>query len=418
MDIHITEGEMMANLCKKNRIQLDNRFVVPYNPYLTKKYKAHINVEICSSIKSCKYLYKYVYKGPDMASVAIQSDGKNEEGGKKKDEIDKYVNSRFVTASESFWRIGGFDVHGRDPSIQWLAVHEENMQMITFSEENPEEALSNPKDTTLLAWFKLNQIDADARDFKYHEIPEHYVWNSSKHKWTKCKRGRCIGPTYTTNPAQGERHYFHLLLHHVSGAMSFTDLKISPDGNIQRTYKEAAMKLGLLESDDEWDHCLSEAAISFMPKQLCSLFVTVLIFGEPTKPGVLWGRYKEEMGDDIMKQISMSHQVSGQNLRMYTDNEVLIGLQEELEGMGTCLEKFGLPTPDMQNKTQNAPRVIQEEMFDIHTQKVMNELRCQSLNSDQNYAFCTILKAIQDENHLERIFFSECSWRLWENFSH
>ena len=178
------------------------------------------------------------------------------------------------------------------------------------------------------------------------------------------------------------------------------------------------MKLGLLESDDEWDHCFSEAAISFMPKQLHSLFVAILIFGEPAKPGVLWERYKEEMGADIMKQLSMSHQVSGQNLRMYTDNEVLIGLQEELEGMGTCLEKFGLPTPDMQNKTQNAPRVIQEEMFDIHTQKVMNELRCQSLNSDQNYAFCTILKAIQDENHLERIFFSECSWRLWENFSH
>ena len=76
---------------------------------------------------------------------------------------------------------------------------------------------------------------------------------------------------YTTSPSQGERHYLHLLLHHIPGAMSFTDLKVSPDGTIQSTYKEAAMKLGLLESDDEWDQCLSEAAVSFMPKQLCSL---------------------------------------------------------------------------------------------------------------------------------------------------
>ena len=45
----------------KNKIPLDNRYVVPYNPYLSKKYNAHINVEIWSSIKSCKYLYKYVY---------------------------------------------------------------------------------------------------------------------------------------------------------------------------------------------------------------------------------------------------------------------------------------------------------------------------------------------------------------------
>ena len=44
----------------KNGIPLDNRHVVPYNPYLSVKYNAHINGEICNSIKSCKYLYKYV----------------------------------------------------------------------------------------------------------------------------------------------------------------------------------------------------------------------------------------------------------------------------------------------------------------------------------------------------------------------
>jgi hypothetical protein len=43
--------------------QIDNRWVVPYNSYLTRRYKAHINVEIRSSIKILKYLYKYIYKG-------------------------------------------------------------------------------------------------------------------------------------------------------------------------------------------------------------------------------------------------------------------------------------------------------------------------------------------------------------------
>ena len=55
----------------KDGVPLDNRHIVPYNPYLSKKYNAHINVEICSTINSCKYLYKYVYKGPDMASVQV-----------------------------------------------------------------------------------------------------------------------------------------------------------------------------------------------------------------------------------------------------------------------------------------------------------------------------------------------------------
>src|SRR5439155_7405394 len=43
----------------KNNISLDNRWIVPYNPYLCQKYNCHINVEICSSIRSVKYLYKY-----------------------------------------------------------------------------------------------------------------------------------------------------------------------------------------------------------------------------------------------------------------------------------------------------------------------------------------------------------------------
>ena len=57
------------------------------------KYNVHINVEICSSIVSCKYLYKYVYKGPDMASLGV-------EVAEKGDEIKKFVNLHFITASE------------------------------------------------------------------------------------------------------------------------------------------------------------------------------------------------------------------------------------------------------------------------------------------------------------------------------
>ena len=31
-----------------------------------------INVEICSSVQAVKYLYKYVYKGPDRAQAQFQ----------------------------------------------------------------------------------------------------------------------------------------------------------------------------------------------------------------------------------------------------------------------------------------------------------------------------------------------------------
>jgi hypothetical protein len=44
--------------------KLDNMWVVPFNHSLLMLYNCHINVEICSSIKTVKYLYKYICKGP------------------------------------------------------------------------------------------------------------------------------------------------------------------------------------------------------------------------------------------------------------------------------------------------------------------------------------------------------------------
>jgi hypothetical protein len=57
---------------KERNIHLDNRFVVPYNKWLLRKYYAHINIEICNSVSAVKYLYKYVYKGYNKAIVAFQ----------------------------------------------------------------------------------------------------------------------------------------------------------------------------------------------------------------------------------------------------------------------------------------------------------------------------------------------------------
>ena len=368
----------------KNGVHLDNRFVVPYNPYLSVKYHAHINVEICSSIQSCKYLYKYFYKGPDMASVATETGDKTKSNGQPnqndKDEIHKFVNSRFMTATEAYWRVFSYDTHGRDPSIQRLAVHEENMQLVTFSEDRPEDGISNTKDTTLLAWFKLNQNDLDARKHRYHEIPEHYVWNSGR-KWTPRKRGRCIGRMYTTSPSQGERHYLRMLLHHIPGATSFEDLKKTPDGIICTTFKETAFTYGLLESDQEWFECMSEASVSFMPRQLRSLFVTILVFGEPAQPIDLWEKYKESMGEDIKRNGSMYFRGSQEELQKCVQNDVLKYLQEELGTLSTCLENFGLPIPQEGIRSLCISKAIQEETYDVEAQKQISYIKQQQLNS-------------------------------------
>ncbi|ODM86919.1 ATP-dependent DNA helicase pif1 [Orchesella cincta] len=92
----------------KKGVELDNSWVVPYNPYLSRKYNAHINIEVCSSVKSIKYIFKYIYKGHDAAVIKVSETG---EGTYNWDEITTYLiqdtselQSNVETSGEGVYR--------------------------------------------------------------------------------------------------------------------------------------------------------------------------------------------------------------------------------------------------------------------------------------------------------------------------
>ena len=53
------------------KYKVDNRWIVPYSPLLLKIFNAHINIEFCNSIKSIKYVCKYINKGSDAAMFTL-----------------------------------------------------------------------------------------------------------------------------------------------------------------------------------------------------------------------------------------------------------------------------------------------------------------------------------------------------------
>ncbi|GBN76206.1 hypothetical protein AVEN_195712-1 [Araneus ventricosus] len=68
------DGGVTANISfRRLEVSVDNTWVVPYSPLLTKILNAHINVEYCNSVKSIKYVCKYVSKGSDMAVFGLNS---------------------------------------------------------------------------------------------------------------------------------------------------------------------------------------------------------------------------------------------------------------------------------------------------------------------------------------------------------
>ena len=44
-----------------------------YSSFLLLQYNAHINIEVCKSVQAIKYIYKYIYKGKDHATLALQN---------------------------------------------------------------------------------------------------------------------------------------------------------------------------------------------------------------------------------------------------------------------------------------------------------------------------------------------------------
>lgn len=76
------------------QVAWDNRWVVPHNVYLCTKYNAHINVEVCTTLTVVKYLYKYVFKGHDCASMVLQNE--NGEQVIQLDEVINFQNARYI----------------------------------------------------------------------------------------------------------------------------------------------------------------------------------------------------------------------------------------------------------------------------------------------------------------------------------
>jgi hypothetical protein len=108
-----------------NGQRLDKRFVIPFNPLLSKLFSAHVNVEIVAALATHKYIFKYITKGSDYARAVVGSDALNFIGG-----IDQHIEGQYLSCYEVAWRIFSFPVHDRSHAIVRLHLHLENQHLI------------------------------------------------------------------------------------------------------------------------------------------------------------------------------------------------------------------------------------------------------------------------------------------------
>ena len=370
-----------------NNWEIDNRWIVPYNPYLLTKFNAHINVEICASVKSIKYLFKYIYKGHDCARVTLQQPIPEETGAVRNtlewDEIKAHLDARYVSAPEAAWRLFEFPMHDKSHAIVRLAVHLPHQQPVYFAEGNEQQALeaASRKDTTLTAWFALNSKDSNARKYHYHDIPEYYVFERNG-SWKKRIQGDAvIGRMYSVSPSDIERYYLRLLLINVSGACSFDDLK-TVDGQICQTFFDACKKRGLLHDDAEYEKCMFEAVTFQMPNQLRILFSIIILFCNPTNPLHLWNLFKTYMAEDFTQRMSAE---AAESMTFFV-------IDEKLREQGRSCMDFGIPSPSSAVFTLETKHIDKEEELRIGRKMYTD------LNEDQRRAADEILAIYQNKS--------------------
>jgi hypothetical protein len=149
--------------------RIDNRWIVPYNPYLTWKYKAHINVEICGSVQAVKYIHKYIYKGTDRATLQMENN---------EDEIKQYLSGRYIGPTEAMWHLMEYRMHEEYPPVKHLTIHLPGHQPVYFAGNSTVEEVEQRMvlaQSTLMAYFKYNELNIDGRGYLYQEFPTHYI---------------------------------------------------------------------------------------------------------------------------------------------------------------------------------------------------------------------------------------------------
>ncbi|XP_078280432.1 uncharacterized protein LOC144607444 [Rhinoraja longicauda] len=381
-------GGFQGHQERRRHRPITSEWVVPYNAQLLKLFQCHLNVEICSSVKSVKYVIKYTLKGSDQAVFGLNRD----------DEIIQYLTGRYIGPSEAVGSILGFTTHERHPPVIRLQVHLPEEQRVVITADAVQRVRNDDfARTTLTAFMELCSRDQFARTLYYADVPRFYTWNNKK--WQRRKVGKIVedfpgffevnvlGRVYTVSPRCGDLYYLRLLLHHVKGPVSFDSLR-THDGHILSSFKDVCIERGLLQDDDHWRQTMEDAEKTKLPGAIRDLFVVLLMNDEVNNPRQLWDRFKNSMSENFLEKESTlsSHQNIMIDERHH--DQALLYIQDKLANYNKTLGYFHLPKPrnGRMNIVDN-PELLHELQYSVPEQQQFVAEKEPMLNAEQRVVY-------------------------------
>ena len=149
----------------------DDTWVASYAPCLLKRYRAHINVQVCSGTACIKYIMKYMHKGTAKATVGLRNTD-------DKDEITQYLQTVYIGPHLAHWRILEVPRHYQFPAVYRLPFHLPGMQTVGWRRGvslQQWRRLIEDAPSILLGWFEYNRTHSDGpnRRILYPNFPRY-----------------------------------------------------------------------------------------------------------------------------------------------------------------------------------------------------------------------------------------------------
>ncbi|KAG3037202.1 hypothetical protein PC121_g24109 [Phytophthora cactorum] len=391
-----------------------NLWVVPYNPYLSQKYRCHINVEVCTAITAVKYLYKCVYKGSDKAVITVEAvRGEGNQTQIEPNEILRFLNARYIYPVEACVRLLDYSVQGKTHAITQLTIHSENEQMVTFrSSDDPAVVVTRGKHTMLTRFFELCASEAPenqgAKSALYQDIPKLFRWDTNAKRWVRRKWYQAaLGRMIHVSPRDMQRFYMRVLLCHRKAPTSFENLR-TVDGVTYDSYRKAALHAGYLEDDSEWVACMTEASQFRMSYQLRQLFATIIVYSQVVEVGALWERFYDDLSLNCnYKYRNLEGNAKEEMVKFHT----LKNLNDLLLTNGSAVAHFeDLPQlseyPHLVLDSLLQNNIIRREM-EGHNHDILQETVDQEhlLNDEQRSVYSTIINAVDNPTPGNTLFF-------------
>lgn len=384
-----------------------NRWVVPHNRWLTKKYKAHINVEIASTLSSVKYLFKYIHKGNTRQAFRV-----SEHEPVTANEIRDYLDGRYIGPAEACWRLFKFPITKHEPAVITLDVHLPGEQLVSFNDfDDPTHFLENARKSKLVEFFGYcASHPREVENLLYIDCPAKLVWKSHGGGWKRRERfvgrgGDTVGRMRHIVPTAGEVRetiwigltpqlfYLRQLLLNVRAPTSFEFLR-TVEGAVFDTYKEACQARGLLEDDSEYDTCLNEAYTFQNDHAFRRLFMTIVISCSPTDVRALLDRHRAQLMGGCEHRLKNDYDIQHPTPDQIWDL-ALTDLESIAEQHGKTMEDLDLPTPQHLLGGLQQGRLIAEELdYDRDRQQEIYDWGMAMANRDQANAINRVMDSV------------------------